>query len=116
MAGGAWLAPPGSAQYRRLRSAGPSGRSGVHKVLAGTTSATPDTSTRVIMALPKATIVTGGLEGHGPRVRVRVEVGGGGLGALGLVGVQRAAARQRTVALSSASGPFAAGLAADWPS
>ena len=39
------------------------------------------------MALPKATIVTGGLEGHGQRV----EVGGGGLGALGLVGVQRAA-------------------------
>ena len=112
MAGGAWLAPPGSAQYRRLRSAGPSGRSGVHKVLAGTTGATPDTSTRVIMALPKATIVTGGLEGHGPRV----EVGGGGLGALGLVGVQRAAARQRTVALSSASGPLAAGLAADWSS
>ena len=49
------------------------------------------------MALPKATIVTGGLEGHGSRV----EVEGGGLGALGLVGVQRAAARQRTVALSS---------------
>ena len=39
------------------------------------------------MALPKATIVTGGLEGHGSRV----EVGGGGLGALGLVGVQRPA-------------------------
>ena len=55
------------------------------------------------MALPKATVVTGGLEGHGPRV----EVGGGGLGALGLVYVHRAAARQRTVALSSASGPFA---------
>ena len=88
------------------------GRSAVHKVLADTTSATPDRSTGVIMALPKATIVTGGLEGHGPRV----EVGGGGLGALGLVGVQRAAARQRTVALSSASGPLAAGLAADWPS
>ena len=66
------------------------------------------------MALPKATVVTGGLEGHGPRVRV--EVGGGGLDALGLVYVHRAAARQRTVALSSASGPFAAGLAADWPS
>ena len=64
------------------------------------------------MALPKATVVTGGLEGHGPRV----EVGGGGLDALGLVYVHRAAARQRTVALSSASGPFAAGLAADWPS
>ena len=112
MAGGAWLAPPGSAQYRRLCSAGPSGRSGVHKVLAGTTRATPHTSTRVIMALPKATIVTGGPEGHG----TSVEVEGGGLGALGLVGVQRAAARQRTVALSSASGPLAAGLAADWPS
>jgi hypothetical protein len=64
------------------------------------------------MALPKATVVTGGLEGHD----ARVEVGGGGLGALGLVYVYRAAARQRTVALSSASGPFAAGLAADWPS
>ena len=49
------------------------------------------------MALPKVAIVTGGLEGHGSRV----EVEGGGLGALGLVGVQRAAARQRTVALSS---------------
>ena len=45
------------------------------------------------MALPKATVVTGGLEGHGPRV----EVGGGGLDALGLVYVHRAAARQRTV-------------------
>ena len=112
MAGGAWLAPPGSAQYRRLCSAGPSGRSGVHKVLAGTTRATPDRSTGVLMALPKATIVTGGPEGHG----TPVEVEGGGLGALGLVGVQRAAARQRTVALSSASGPLAAGLAADWPS
>ena len=66
------------------------------------------------MALPKATVVTGGLEGHGPRV----EVGGGGLGALGLVCVHRAAARQRIVmvALSSVSRPFAAGLAADWPS
>ena len=97
MAGGAWLAPPGSAGYSGLCSAGPSGRSGVHKVLAATTSATPDTSIRVIMALPKATIVTGGPEGHGPAVGVE----GGGLGALGLVGVQRAAARQRTVALSS---------------
>ena len=45
------------------------------------------------MALPKATVVTGGLEGHD----ARVEVGGGGLGALGLVYVYRAAARQRTV-------------------
>ena len=88
------------------------GRSAVEKVLAGTTSATPHRSTGVIMALPKATIVTGGLEGHDPLPRVK----GGGLGALGLVGVQRAAARQRTVALSSASGPLAAGLAADWPS
>ena len=112
MAGGAWLAPPGSAQYRRLCSAGPSGRSGVHKVLAGTTRATPDTSTRVIMALPKATIVTGGPDGH----VTPVEVEGGGLGALGLVCVHRAAARQRIVALSSVSRPFAAGLAADWPS
>ena len=73
---------------------------------------TPDPSTGVIMASPKAAIVTGGPEGHGPPV----EVEGGGLGALGLVCVHRAAARQRTVALSSASGPFAAGLAADWPS
>ena len=66
------------------------------------------------MALPKATVVTGGLEGHGSLV----EVGGGGLGALGLVCVHRAAARQRIVmvALSSVSRPFAAGLAADWPS
>jgi len=79
VADGACLPPPGSAGYSGLCSAGPSGRSGVHKVLAGTTGATPDTSTRVIMALPKATIVTGGLEGHGPCV----EVGGGGLGALG---------------------------------
>ena len=69
-------------------------------------------STGVLMALPKATIVTGGPEGHG----TPVEVEGGGLGALGLVCVHRATARQRTVALSSASGPFAAGLAADWPS
>ena len=69
-------------------------------------------STGVLMASPKATIVTGGPEGHGPPV----EVEGGGLGALGLVCVHRAAARQRTVALSSASGPFAAGLAADWSS
>ena len=69
-------------------------------------------STGVLMASPKATIVTGGPEGHGPPV----EVEGGGPGALGLVCVHRAAARQRTVALSSASGPFAAGLAADWPS
>ena len=84
MAGGAWLAPPGSAQYRRLRSAGPSGRSGVHKVLAGTTSATPDTSTRVIMALPKVAIVaivTGGLEGHDPLPQVE----GGGQDALSSV-------------------------------
>ena len=88
------------------------GRSAVEKVLAGTTSATPHRSTGVIMALPKATIVTGGLEGHDPLPQVK----GGGLGALGLVGVQRAAARQRTVALFSASGPLAAGLAADWPS
>ena len=64
------------------------------------------------MASPKATIVTGDPEGHGPAV----EVEGGGLGALGLVCVHRATARQRVVALSSASGPFAAGLAADWPS
>ena len=60
-----------------------------HKVLADTTSATPDRSTGVIMALPKATIVTGRLEGLGPRVQVE----GGGLGALGLVCVHRAAAR-----------------------
>ena len=112
MAGGAWLAPPGSAQYRRLCSEGPSGRSGVHEVLAGTTRATPDTSTRVMMALPKASIVTGRLEGHGPSV----EVESGGLGALGSVCVHRAAAQQRTVALASASGPFAVGFAADWPS
>ena len=52
------------------------------------------------MASPKATIVTGDPEGHGPAV----EVEGGGLGALGLVCVHRAAARQRIVALSSASG------------
>ena len=66
------------------------------------------------MASPKATIVTGGPEGHGPAV----EVEGGGLGALGLVCVHRAAARQRIVmvALSSVSRSFAAGLAADWPS
>ena len=81
MAGGAWLAPPGSAQYRRLCSEGPSGRSGVHEVLAGTTSATPDTSTRVIMALPKVAIVTGGLEVHDPLPRVE----GGGQDALNSV-------------------------------
>ena len=50
------------------------GRSAVEKVLAGTTSATPHRSTGVIMALPKATIVTGGLEGHGSRVEVETEV------------------------------------------
>ena len=44
------------------------------------------------MALPKATVVTGGLEGHGPRV----EVGGGGLDALGLVLAHRGAKWQRT--------------------
>ena len=81
MAGGAWLAPPGSAQYRRLCSAGPSGRSGVHEVLASTTSATPDTSTRVIMALPKVSIVTGGLELHDPLPQVE----GGGQDALNSV-------------------------------
>ena len=81
MAGGAWLAPPGSAQYRRLCSAGPSGRSGVHKVLAGTTRATPHTSTRVIMALPKVAIVTGGLEGHDPLPQAE----GGGQDALNSV-------------------------------
>ena len=42
------------------------GRSAVEKVLAGTTSATPHRSTGVIMALPKASIVTVGLEGHDP--------------------------------------------------
>ena len=64
------------------------------------------------MASPKATIVTGGPEGHGPAV----EVEGGGLGALGLVCVHRVAARQRIGALFSASGGFAAVLAANWPS
>ena len=92
MAGGAWLAPPGSAQYRRLCSAGPSGRSGVHEVLAGTTSATPDTSTRVIMASSKASIVTGRLEGHGALAQVE----GGGLDALGSVLAHRGAKWQRT--------------------
>ena len=81
MAGGAGLAPPGSAQYRRLCSAGPSSRSGVHKVLAGTTRATPHTSTRVIMALPKVAIVTGGLEVHDPLTQVE----GGAQDALSLV-------------------------------
>ena len=36
--------PSRSAQYSRLCSAGPSGRSAMEKVLAGTTRATPDTS------------------------------------------------------------------------
>ena len=57
------------------------GRSAVHKVLADTTSATPDRSTGVIMALPKASIVTGGLEGHDPLPRVE----GGGQDALNSV-------------------------------
>ena len=44
-------------------------------------SATPDTSTRVIMALPKVAIVTGGLEGHDPLPQVE----GGGQDALSSV-------------------------------
>ena len=72
----------------------------MQKVLAGTTSATPDPSTGVIMASPKAAIVTGGPEGHTPPV----EVEGGGPGALGLVCVHRVAARQRIGAIFSASG------------
>ena len=44
-------------------------------------SATPDTSTRVIMALPKVAIVTGGLEGHDPLPQAE----GGGQDALSSV-------------------------------
>ena len=43
--------------------------------------ATPDTSTRVIMALPKVAIVTGGLEVHDPLPKVE----GGGQDALNSV-------------------------------
>ena len=103
MAGGAWLAPPGSAQYRRLCSAGPSGRSGVPKVLADTTSATPDPSAGVVMASPKVAIVTGGLGGHG----LLAQVEGGGRDALGSVCAHGGPMRQRTWALFSAFAGFA---------
>ena len=73
--------PPRWAETSRLCSAGPSGRSGVQKVLAGTTSAAPDPSPRVILASPKVVIVTGGLEGHDPLPQVE----GGGQDALGSV-------------------------------
>ena len=115
--GDAWLVEPDHYYQGRLSTARCSRRAiraaqGCKKLLAGTTSATPDPSTGVIMASPKAAIVTGGPEGHTPPV----EVEGGGPGALGLVCVHRVAARQRIGALFSASGGFAAVLAANWPS
>ena len=115
MAGGASLAPPRLTQHSRLCSAG---AQRCIKYLPTppdhhSTSATPDHSTEVIMALPKATIVTGRLEGLGPRV----EVEGGGLCALGLV--LCASCRSTTAHCSTyecVGALCAAGLAADWPS
>ena len=79
------LRPAGYA--RPVRRAAPGCKKYLPAPQCGTRPLTP-----VILALPKAAMVTGGLEGHDPPG----EVEGGGLDALASVSAHRGAKRQRT--------------------
>ena len=87
-----WLAGLDHHHQDHLRTAGCAWRSygaaGWCENNCWPTGSAQSTQLALLMASPKAIIVTGGPEGHGPAV----EVEGEGLGALGLVCVHRAAA------------------------